>query len=344
MARISTKTLASLCRRVAIALEAGIDERKIWQRECERARGRLAGAVGQISEAVSAGNPASAGLAATGSYFPPLFHELVKLGEHTGKSATVFRHLADHYDHRLKLRRAFLAGITWPAIQLTAAVVIVGFLIWILGVISSRIGEQPYDVLGLGLQGTKGLIIYIVIVGAALSAACGGYLLLRSGAVWTRPVQVMVMKLPGIGNNLRTLTLSRLAWTLGLSLEAGMDVRKALPFALRSTRNHYFAQHAPAVQAEIERGREVFVAVAGTGAFPPDFLDTIQVGEQSGRLDEAMLRLAEQYQDRARAALTALTTLAGFAVWAVVALLIIAIIMSIVGSYANFIQDLAAPA
>ena len=74
-----------------------------------------------------------------------------------------------------------------------------------------------------------------------------------------------------------------------------------------------------------------------------DFLDALQVGEQSGRLDEAMLHLADDYQDRARVALVTLTTIAGFMIWGLVALMIIAILVNMVSGYANFIEDLANP-
>ena len=343
MPSISTKPLAALCRRVAVSLESGIDERRIWQREAERAGGRMRVEIGRIHAAVAAGQGISDGIRATGSYFPPLFRALAGLGEQTGKSPAVFRRLADHFEHRVTLRRDFLAGITWPAIQLTAAVLIVGFLIWILGMIAERRGPTPYDILGLGLQGGRGLVLYVAAIGTCILLGFGAYFVIRSGAVWTRGVQRLAFALPGIGTSLQTLALSRLAWSLGLSLEAGMDIRKAVPFSLRTTQLDYYARHAPDVVTAIDRGDDLFTALAGTGVLPDDFLDALQVGEQSGRMDEMMLRLADQYQERARAALKALTVLAGFAVWAFVALLIVLILVRLVSSYSNFLQDLSRP-
>jgi type II secretory pathway component PulF len=122
-----------------------------------------------------------------------------------------------------------------------------------------------------------------------------------------------------------------------------MDVRRAVPFALEAAGSPYYSRHVPEVSAALERGDDLFSALARTGAFPDEFLDAIQVGEQSGRSDESMLRLADQYQDHARSALATLTMLAGFAVWALVALMIIAIIFSIVSAYSNMLQDLSKP-
>ena len=47
------------------------------------------------------------------------------------------------------------------------------------------------------------------------------------------------------------------------------------------------------------------------GGYPADFLDTLAVGEQSGKIVESMGRLAKQYQDRARSAMAALAVVAG---------------------------------
>src|SRR5688572_25212148 len=135
-ARVSNKELAQLCRRLATGLEAGIDVRKVWSREVAgRSSSSLRRRLVPVSEAVAVGRSVTEGLAETGDYFPPLFREMVHVGERTGKLAEVFRQLAEHYDHQLNLRRAFLASITWPMFQLTAAVFVIGVLIWVLGII-----------------------------------------------------------------------------------------------------------------------------------------------------------------------------------------------------------------
>ena len=97
------------------------------------------------------------------------------------------------------------------------------------------------------------------------------------------------------------------------------------------------------VSTSLQQGDELFVALLSTGIFPDDFLDTLQVGEQSGRLDESMLRLADYYEDCARGALATLTKLSGFAIWAIVAAMIIGIIVNMVAGYANFLQQLSGP-
>ena len=183
--RIKMRHLAGLCRRSATALGAGIDVRTVWAREAERTSGwATRGRLLTVSEAVHRGESMAEALAATGDFFPPLFRELVAVGEQSGQLSEVFAQLADHYEGRLQLRRVFLGAIAWPMIELAAAVVVIGFLIWIMGVIGHGI-----DPLGFGLVGNAGLMIYI-----AFLATVGVLFFLileavRRGLVWTRPIQ-----------------------------------------------------------------------------------------------------------------------------------------------------------
>ena len=71
---------------------------------------------------VNQGGTLSAGLTATGDFFPPLFREMVLVGEQSGHLGEVLKQLANHYQNQLTLRRNFLASITWPAIELFLAV------------------------------------------------------------------------------------------------------------------------------------------------------------------------------------------------------------------------------
>src|SRR5581483_520048 len=133
-ARIGQTDLANLCRRLAIALSSGVDIRRVFTREAEgRTRPALRKKLDEISFKLKQGSSLSEAVNATGEYFPPIFREMVNVGEQTGHSAEVFKNLADHYENQVRLRRMFLSSITWPIIQLTAALSVIGLLIWFIG-------------------------------------------------------------------------------------------------------------------------------------------------------------------------------------------------------------------
>jgi type II secretory pathway component PulF len=326
--RLGASELGQFCRRLSLSLEAGVDLRKVLAIErfetlrLEVNRGR------SFSDAVER----------TGTFFPPLFREMVQVGEETGNLPEVLRHLAEHYELQVRLRRNFLAAITWPMLQLIAAILIVGFVIWILGVIGGITG-QTIDILGLGLVGNRGAAIYFGAVGLVALASTLAIRAAWQGQLWVRPLQQLALRLPVLGPALRTLALSRLAWALHLTLGTGMDLRRAVPLALRGSRDPRFIASSDQIVYDIGRGREVTEALSDAGVFPRDFLDAVEVGERSGRLPEQLGLLSQQYQEQARRALATLTTLAGFGVWLLVATLIILLIFRLFSFYLGTINE-----
>ncbi len=333
--QIGTNQLVGLCRRLSTALEAGIDARTVWAREAQRATGFLKGRLLDISDAVNQGQSLTDALIPTRDYFPPIFRELTAVGEQTGHLDAVFAQLADHYQAQLTMRRTFLGVIAWPVIELVLSLGVIALAIWL----PSAMGLNV-DLLGFGLTGNRGLAIYLLFLA---TIAVSVWLIVRAarrGVVWTRPFQRLVLRIPGVGGPLRTLALSRLAWTLHLTMNTSMDVRRSLALSLRSTQNARYIAQIPTIDAEIAGGNSIHESFRVAGGFPADFLDTLAVGEQSGKMVESMGILARQYQDRARIAMTALAVVAGVAVMMLIAGLIIAMIFRIfITSYLGPINE-----
>jgi type II secretory pathway component PulF len=339
--RISTRELAQLCRRLATSLEAGIDARTIWAREAERAKGHTRSQLALISRSINQGESLHDALGDTGEFFPVLFREMVAVGEQTGRLDAIFYQLANLCQERLKLRRQFLAVITWPLIELAAAVALIGFLIWIMGVIHEVNPGNNIDPLGLGLFGNRGLAIYSFFV---ITVAIIMWIIIRAigqGLAWTRPIQRFVMHIPMLGKSLQTLALARLAWSLNVTLQAGMEIRRALKLSLASTNNAIFTDNIDSIDSEIEQGNSIYEAFVEAGCFPDDFLDAMAVGEQSGKLDESMAVLSRQYQEQAQFALKTLNTVAAFLVWMIIAAFIIILIFRLAFFYIGEINQAA---
>ncbi|MEN6405531.1 MAG: type II secretion system F family protein [Thermoguttaceae bacterium] len=320
---------------MSIALAAGIDIRTVMAREAERAHGSLRSELKRVGQWIQRGESLEDALADTGEYFPLLMREMIAVGEQSGHLEAVLSQLADHYENGLVLRRNFLSAILWPMIQLAMALAIVGFLIWFMGQI-----ENGVDILGFGLIGSRGLTVYLTFLVCVGAAGCFLFYAVRRGVFWVGPIQRFVLRLPVVGSALETLALSRLAWSMHLTMNTGMEIRRALRMSLRGTRNARYIGQIPVIEAEITAGHSLHEAFYQAGDYPAEFLDTLAVGEQSGAVVESMGRLARQYQERARLALALLTRVAGGLVWAAVALLLIALIFRLFSFYLGTIRSL----
>ncbi len=336
--QLSNRDLADLCHRLAVETEAGIDIRRTWQREAASARGRFRPYFEQVRDAVGRGDSLAIALAGTGGVFPHLFLEMAHVGEQTGTLGRVFHRLSSHYRRQVAAQRVFLGAIAWPMLELALAIFVIGVLIWVLGVIAGR-GGQPVDILGFGLVGTRGLVIYINFIVAVALCIAGLVVAVRRGLLWTRPLQRALVHLPGVGPALEKIYLARLAWALHLTLNVAMDYRRLVPLVLRATGNDHYIRHTDQITRDVAAGRPLHVAFAASGAFPTEFLDALAVAEESGELVNSMDRLSNRYEDEAEAAVRTLAVIFGFLVGLLVMGLIAVMIFRLAGFYLGTINE-----
>jgi len=337
-ARIGTRPLVALLRRLATAYRAGLDPRRIWAMETQSGPAGQRAAFSEIGRRTASGDPLSQSLRACGGVFPSLMSDMVELGEQTGKMDTVFTRLADHYEHLLELRRNFLIGILWPTFQFIFAVLLVGLLIGIFGWITERNDGEVVDPLGFGLVGTRGLVIYFGGIGFFVALALLFALAFRQGWLGA-PIARVMLALPVIGKCLRTNALARMAWTLALALESGADARRALRLSLRSSQLAYYDETAKEADAVILRGGEFHEALRATGRFPDDFLLALESAEHAGSVSESLDYVSRDYAERARMANKLLTTAATFAIGIAVAAFVIFLIFRLFMFYLGMIEN-----
>jgi type IV pilus assembly protein PilC len=339
--RIQLKPLAQLCQRLSTATGAGLQDVKIWQSEATRGSFVQRRQLEIICERIERGDSIAEAVAATGNFFPPLFRQMVAVGDETGNLDKVYRRLAQHYERSLTVKRNFLQQLSWPLFQLCMTIAIVGLLIWIMGLtaINADPNRPTTDLLGLGLTGTRGLVIYGCFLGVVAVAIALFVAAARRGAGWSKRVQISLLKVPGLGDALRTLAVARFTWSMQLVLDTSMDIRKALPLALDATGNAAFSRHGLQVVQNIESGGTILYTLSDTGEFPGDFLDHVAVGEESGRLAETMRHQSDEYQERASMAIATLAQIAGYTLWAGIAAIIIVLIFRIFSTYLGVLNE-----
>lgn len=337
--QLSNKALAELCHRLAIETDSGIDIRRTWQRETDVTRGRIRPYITMVRDAVARGDTLSEALNSTGHVFPQLFLEMARVGEQTGTLGKVFSRLETHYRRQVRAERIFLSAIAWPMFELIFAIFVIGGLIWILGVVAQRNNGQPIDVLGFGLVGTRGLIIYIALVTIVGMAVASVVIALNRGMLWTRSLQRALIQLPAVGHALQRIALARIAWALHLTLNVDIGLRRIVPLALRSTANDYYIRHTDQIVNTVTAGEPLHVAFARSQAFPSEFIDALAAAEESGRIVESMERLSNRYEEEAESAVKILAKVLGFAVAGCVMAFIIFLIFRLANFYIGTLND-----
>lgn len=336
MARITTRHLARICHNVGTGLHAGLDVRRIWEHESQRGPQSARPYLEDVRQQIDTGESLAAAVKHPRNFFPPLFCEMVEVGERTGRLERVFQRLAEHYEQGLVLRRNLVAGIAWPLIELTLGVLVVGFLIWILGALTGG-NEKPMTV--FGLSGARGALIWFSGVGTVAALIALPIVGFSKGWFDPGPFYRVLLHVPGLGRGLRVIAMSRLTWALAMATDSDLPPDKAIELALRSTQNSYYTDLLEQMRLTIRRGGEMHDAFRKTGRYPPEFVEAIQTGELTGRVSETVQILSREYDERAKLWYRGLSVAVGFGIFLLVAAFMIIMIFQIAQLYLSPINE-----
>lgn len=333
------RELSSLARNLGVSLHSGIHILKAFELAGRKTTGRMKQVVEDVILELKAGSDVTSALEKHAGFFPDLFIDMVQVGEATGSLPEVLKSLANHYDNNIRLRKEFLSQITMPILQLVVAILVIAFMILLLGWIGSMTGHT-FDVLGWGLLGPSGALIWLGGWTMAVVAAVIGYQVASASLASQKILHRFLLNVPVLGHCLRSFAIARFSWGFHLTQEAGMPIGESLDASLRATSNGAFIAAAPDIIADISAGETLTDALDKSGLFPREFIEFVMVAEQSGTVPEALHRLSPQFEDDARRSLQALAAALSWLVWAAVAGFIIFVVFTVALWYIGMINDL----
>jgi type IV pilus assembly protein PilC len=299
-------------------LAAGLSLVDVFRQQSTRGPMSMRPTIDRIRARLEVGDSLEEALALEGERLPILFKSMASVGEQTGHMPEAFQELERYYDLQYRLRKQFLADITWPVFQFVAAVFVITLMILILGMIGSSL-----DPLGFGLTGERGAVVFVVLVVAAIAAAWAGYRFLTRVFRHRAEVERFMLRVPALGPCLEAISLGRFCLGLRLTLGAGLAPKHALRRSLEATGNAAYTANIDDALAQLRRGQDLTSVLRACRVFPPEFLDIISNAEEGGRIPEVMEKQAEFYQEESRRRMTTLTRVAGFLVWLFVAVILI---------------------
>ena len=327
--------LVMWCRTLKHSLGAGLDPLKIFKQMGKSGPRALRTTANEIHARLQKGDSLEDAFKPHQDRFPPLFVELIAVGEQSGRLEAVFHELESYYETTLRVQRDFRSHMAYPAIQFVAAVFIISGMIFVLGMLGSKM-----DPLRLGLTGTTGAITFML--GAFIPVLVMLYLfkLSANSVKWRCYLEGMCLMIPVWGPALKSFALHRFCIALGMCSEAALRAEKVLYYSFRATANSVFMRGMDHAIAVVKKGGEIQDALAASGApFPDEFREAIMVAEETGNMLEVTERLAKNYLEDGSRQLKQAAQYTSYAIYAGVALMIIFAIFSIATSIGGVYND-----
>jgi type IV pilus assembly protein PilC len=254
-----------------------------------------------VYEKVKAGTALSDAFAEHPDLFPAVYSASLMAGERAGNLDEVIRRYVAYEKVIGAVRRRTISALIYPAILVTLMLALIGIIVLRVVPAFSEFYSQFGKALPLSTRIVVGLsnfvvgnFVVIVIAVAAVVAFAVSW--------WKQPGQRMridklLLELPWAGETVRKFSTSQIARTLSTLLGGGIPLVNALEIGSRSMTNRYLAGELAEVNRRVREGGSFAQSLLARGVFPDVAVKMVEVGEQTGALQEMLNSLAEFYDE-----------------------------------------------
>ena len=268
--------------------------------ESEKAR-RI---VERIRDHVRGGAPLSDGLEAEPGVFSRLYVNMVRAGEVGGSLDTTLARLADYLERSKALKESVINALIYPAILV---VMVFAALVVLLVFVVPQFAPMFKD-MGVELPLITRIVLFVGIVLRDWWWAIAGLVLVAvvlvrrklAEAPFRLAFDTRLLNVRLFGPLIARLETARLARTLGTLLKNGVPLLTALGIVRNVLGNSALAEAVDKATEEVKTGGGLAFALAQSKRFPKLALQMVSVGEESGSLDDMLLKVANTFDTEAK--------------------------------------------
>lgn len=300
--RIKGKDVAVFTRQFATMVDSGLSiSRALAVLSAQVSNDVFAQILRDVREDVESGLSLSAALAKHPKVFDELYVSMVRAGEIGGSIDVVLRTVATHLEKQVELSRKIRGAMAYPVVVVSViAVIFVAMMVLIVPVfvrlfktlnaplpVPTKIVIAISDTLTTWHAGVVVAVVVLGIVGLKKWVATE-----KGRAKW----DAWKLRPPIFGPLAHKAALARFAYTLSSLVSSGVPVLESLDIVGRASGNSLIASATQEIKRAVREGRSFADPMRANPVFPQLLVQMVEVGEQTGALDDMLGRAASYYQ------------------------------------------------
>lgn len=266
-----------------------------------------------VKEDVRRGQSLSKALARHPHVFPELMVSMVRVGETGGILGTILEDLADTMEQDKEVRTEVRVALAYPALVLCLALATVAFLLIVViprlalvfAGMRTALPLPTVILLGAGkFMGSYGLLLLPLVLFGIIGIerwrrSPGGKIFFDRLLLWV----------PVVGDVTRKSSVARFARSLGTLVKGGVPLMEGLGVVKEVLDNVLLGQALDRIKERIRKGESMARALRDESIFPEMVRYMLSAGEESGHLDQMLLKVAHIYDVESRAAVKVMLSL-----------------------------------
>jgi type IV pilus assembly protein PilC len=269
----------------------------------------------QIADQVKSGNSFSDGLAQHPRVFDRLYINMIKAGEAGGVLDVVLSRLAGFMEKAQKTKKKVKSAMVYPIVVVGVAVSIVALLMIVVVPKFQTIFDDMLEgaalpaptqfVIGISNFLRDNIIVSIILLAVVIF---GGKFLLNT-SFGSKMFNWCSINLPKVGDLVRKVNIARITRTFGTLLSSGVPILQSINITKDITGNVYYENALDRIHDSVRDGESLAAPMERESVFPNMVTSMVDVGEETGQLDEMLNRIADNYDDDVDNAVAGITSI-----------------------------------
>jgi len=311
---VALADLVVFTRQLATMIDAGLAMVQSLQALAEQTSNKvMRDTIKDVCSRVEGGDSFSEALVKHPKVFNKLYVCMVAAGERGGLLAEILSRLATYLEGTAKLRKKVKSAMMYPT---AVTVIAIGITIFLLVKVVPVFGDV-YKSFGQKLPGPTQALIhlskfmqdYLIYILGAMGGSVYGWIAWvktkKGREFWDRNR----IRLPIFGQIAHKICLARFTRTLASLIRAGVPILEVLQIVSNTVGNVIMEKAVRVAASDIERGEGISVALGKHPVFPSMIIRMVTAGEQTGKLENMLERIADFLDDEIQTTLSGLTSL-----------------------------------
>jgi general secretion pathway protein F len=344
--KLSQKDIALLTGELATLLESGLplDKSLLVLMDLTEDNERLSKLIAKVLDKVKGGASLADALEQQSGIFSKFYLNMIRAGEAGGSLDDVLKRMSDYLERSQELKDTVSTALIYPAILLVMSLASLFVMLTFVVPQFTEMFESAGKALPVSTQIVVGIANWLQSYWWALLAvivSVSSYMKFQLADPIRKKVwDGRFLKLPLAGTIITNKETANISRTLGTLLGNGVSILTALSIVRETVDNLVLAAAIADAEEQLKQGKHLSDALLGKGLFPKMAMQMIKMGEETGRLEEMLLRVATIYDKQLRVAIQRLLAFLEPALIISLGLMIAGIIVSILLAILS-VNDLA---
>lgn len=308
--KMKVEDLTSFCREMCSMLGSGVNMvRALNILAKQDSKPYLKKCYSKLATDIKHGTSLSDAMAAQGSMFPELLVAMIRAGEASGKIDQTFEKMGEHFDKSHKLKSQIKSAMTYPMVLLVLIiVVIIALFTFVMPQFGSMLSETTVPKITIIMMSISDFCVknFMWIILAIIALVITVVFVFRIPAVKVFKDGFLV-KCPKLGPLMKIIVTADFARTIASLYSSGMTIVNAMQCSKETINNRYVRSQFTAAVKSIRAGKSLSQAIRDVDGFDKKLADTIEIGEETGKLDDMLNMAADTYEYDSQAAIKRLT-------------------------------------